>query len=93
MHRLACAVAAGINEKKKTRKIYMFYQVPVVIKSNLAMQVFPIHDYMRRHSCLVEASDSIKLIQYAAGGTHPVKRMKYRDLENTPHTLKLERSP
>ena len=43
------------------------------------MQVFPTHDCMQGHSCLVEASNSIKLIQYAAGGTSPVKRV---ELEN-----------
>ena len=53
------------------------------------MQVFPTHDCMRGHSSLVEASNSIKLIQYAAGGTRPVKRRKYRDLENRLNTLKL----
>ena len=50
-----------------------------LLKSNLAMQVFPTHDCMRGHSCLVEASNSIKLIQYAAGGTSPVNRV---ELEN-----------
>ena len=44
------------------------------------MQVFPSHDCMRGHSCLVEASNSIKLIQYAAGGTRPVKRRKYTEM-------------
>ena len=47
------------------------------------MQMFPTHDCIRGHSCLVEAFSSIKLIQYAAGGMRPVKRKKYRDLENT----------
>ena len=51
------------------------------------MQVFPTDDCMRGHSCLAEASNSLKLIQYAAGGTHPVKRRKYRDLENRLNTL------
>ena len=37
----------------------------------------------------VKASNSIKLIQYAARGTRPVKRRKYRDLENRLNTLKL----
>ena len=58
-------------------------------KSNLAMQMSPTHDCMRGHSCLVEAFSSIKLIQYAAGGTRPVNRRKYRDLENRLDTLKL----
>ena len=53
------------------------------------MQVFPTHDCMRGHSCLVEASNSIKLIQYAAAGMRPVKRRKYKDLENRLNTLKL----
>ena len=37
----------------------------------------------------VKASNSIKLIQYAAKGTRPVKRRKYKDLENRLNTLKL----
>ena len=37
----------------------------------------------------IEASNSIKQIQYAAGGTRPVKRRKYRDLEDRLSTLKL----
>ena len=57
-----------------------------LLKCNLAMQVFPTHDCMRGHSCLVEASKSIKLIQYAAGGTSPVKRRKYRPWKQTQHS-------
>ena len=88
MYRLARAFAAGINEKK-LENLHILKGSCRLLKSNLAKQVFQTHSCMRGHSCLVEALNSIKIIQYAAGGARPVKRRKYRDLKNRLNTLKL----
>ena len=53
------------------------------------MQVFPTHDCMRGHSCLVEASISLKLIQNAAGGTRALLRGASIETLKTDSTLKL----
>ena len=86
MHRLACAFAAGINEK--IEKVHVLKGSCWLLKSNLAIWVLTTHDCMQGHSCLVEASNSIKLIQYAAWGTRTVKRRKYTYLNTLNLRLK-----
>ena len=51
MHRLACVFVAGITEKKY-ENLHVLKGSCRLLKSNLAMQVFPTHDCMRGHSCL-----------------------------------------
>ena len=50
------ATKAQSSLHKKWESLHVLESSCRLLKSNLAMQVFPTHDCMRGHSCLVEAS-------------------------------------